>query len=138
VVDDVASNRKVAEVFLQQAGFSVILAVDGASALAIMEQEPPPDLVLMDVYMPGMDGLMATRHIRSRPGAAGQVPIIALTADVSVEQAQACRAAGMNGFIAKPLDFGELLAAIAQAVPVAAPALPAHRSVVRAAPLAVR
>jgi CheY-like chemotaxis protein len=85
----------------------------------------------MDVYMPGMDGLLATRRIRALPGPAGQVPIVALTADVSLEQAQACREAGMNGFVTKPLDFGELLATIAAAVPGAEVAVPANRPAAR-------
>jgi signal transduction histidine kinase/FixJ family two-component response regulator len=131
VVDDVPSNRRVAQVFLQQAGFIVDVAASGALALAAMERSPLPDIVLMDVYMPGMDGLLATRRIRALPGPAGQVPIVALTADVSLEQAQACREAGMNGFVTKPLDFGELLATIAAAVPGAEVAVPANRPAAR-------
>ena len=127
VVDDVPSNRKVAEVFLRQAGLSTAMADDGAAAVAAVKQGPVPDLVLMDVYMPGMDGLMATRAIRALGGSAGQVPIIALTADLSPEQVRACREAGMNGFIAKPLDFAELLAVIVEAVPGASAILPAGR-----------
>ena len=127
VVDDVPSNRKVAEAFLRQVGLSTAMAGDGAAAVAAVKQGPVPDLVLMDVYMPGMDGLMATRAIRALGGSAGQVPIIALTADLSPEQVRACREAGMNGFIAKPLDFAELLAVIVEAVPGASAILPAGR-----------
>jgi signal transduction histidine kinase/CheY-like chemotaxis protein len=117
VVDDVESNRRVAEAFLLQAGITVLLADDGASALALLDQGAVPELILMDVYMPGMDGLTAVRAIRSRPGAVRSVPIIGLTADISMEQAQACREAGMTGYLTKPLDLGELFAAIGEAVP---------------------
>jgi CheY-like chemotaxis protein len=116
VVDDVAANRKLAEVLLQQAGYHVQLAADGEAAIAAVQAGPVPDVVIMDVYMPGVDGLTATQRIRGLPGPAARVPIIALTADASAESAQTCRAAGMNGYITKPLDFVELVAAIREAV----------------------
>lgn len=116
VVDDVASNRKLAEAVLQQAGYTVQLAVDGESAMAALAQGAVPDVVLMDVFMPGIDGLVATQRIRALGGAAGKVPIIALTADASVDRVQAYRDAGMNGYIIKPFEIEALLAAIAKVV----------------------
>jgi CheY-like chemotaxis protein len=128
VVDDVASNRKVAEAFLLQSGITVLLADDGASALALLERGAIPDLILMDVYMPGMNGLAAAHAIRSLGGDVRTVPIIAMTADISLEQAEACRDAGMTGYLTKPLDLGELFAAIAETVPMA-PLAPQGRPV---------
>lgn len=117
VVDDVTTNRRLAEVLLRQAGFAVDLAVDGAEAVTTLTQGRVPDVVLMDVYMPGMDGITATRHIRGLPGAAGRVPIIALTADASPDQIRACHDAGANGYVAKPFNVETLLAAIRVVLP---------------------
>lgn len=113
VVDDVAANRRLAEVLLKQAGFVVDLAVDGASALARLDAGPNPDVILMDVYMPGMDGLTAARRIRALDGPISQIPIIALTADASPDQIRACHQAGMNSYLAKPFNVQDLLDAIA-------------------------
>ena len=117
VVDDVPTNRKLAEVLLRQAGFEVELAADGAEAVAALRQGRIPDVVLMDIYMPGMDGITATRQIRSLPGAVGQTPIIALTADASPDQIRACQAAGTNGYVAKPFNIEALLASIRAVMP---------------------
>lgn len=125
VVDDVASNRKLAEVLLEQAGHTVMLADNAEAAIASLSRQPLPDVVLMDVFMPGTDGLAASRRIRSLPGPAGQVPILALTADASPDRAQSYHAAGMNGCVTKPFDVDELLAAIGDiVVQRTAPAIP--------------
>jgi len=116
VVDDVASNRKLAEVLLRQAECEVRLAEDGATAVAAIAAGELPDVVLMDVFMPDLDGLAATRQIRALPGPAGRVPIIGLTADASPERQPAYCAAGMNGCITKPFAVEALLCAIGQAV----------------------
>ncbi len=125
VVDDVASNRRLAEVLLQQAGCTVQLAADGASAVAALAAGDVPDIVLMDVFMPDLDGLAATRRIRALPGPAGLVPVIALTADASPDRLPACLAAGMNGCVTKPFAVEDLLAAIGRTAvaPVAARAI---------------
>ena len=78
--------------------------------------KPPYDLVLMDIFMPGMSGLEATRRIRGLGGPAAIVPIVALTANVCPEDQAACAAAGMNGMLGKPVSLRDLLDVIARYV----------------------
>ncbi|MBS7813350.1 ATP-binding protein [Roseococcus pinisoli] len=113
VVDDIAVNRTLARVMLEQAGHQVTLASDGGEALAAV-QANTYDAVLMDVQMPVMDGLEAARRIRQLPGAGRRVPIIALTASAMTDQVEACRAAGMDAHLAKPINRVEMLAAVAE------------------------
>jgi signal transduction histidine kinase/DNA-binding NarL/FixJ family response regulator len=109
VVDDVAANRMVARAMLAAAGHSVELAADGAAAVdAVATQDF--DAVLMDLQMPGMDGLEATRRIRALPPPRCRVPVFALTASALPEQVEQCRQAGMDGHLAKPIERGALLA----------------------------
>jgi signal transduction histidine kinase/CheY-like chemotaxis protein len=111
VADDVAANRMVARAMLVAAGHRVDSAADGAEALAAVERDTY-DVVLMDVQMPVMDGLEATRRIRGLDGGRGRVPILAVTASALPEQVEACRAAGMDGHLPKPIDRESLLAAV--------------------------
>jgi signal transduction histidine kinase/CheY-like chemotaxis protein len=120
VVDDVALNRMTARALLRHAGHEVEEAVDGPGALAAIARGPLPDIVLMDQSMPGMDGHTATRHIRSMPGPAGQVPILAVTANALARDADASAAAGMDGHVVKPIELKALLAAIDSALDRAA------------------
>jgi signal transduction histidine kinase/CheY-like chemotaxis protein len=113
VADDVAANRMVARAMLAAAGHKVDSAADGAEALAAVERERY-DVVLMDVQMPVMDGLEATRRIRQLDGGRGRVPILAVTASALPEQVEACHAAGMDGHLPKPIDRGSLLAAVSR------------------------
>jgi signal transduction histidine kinase/CheY-like chemotaxis protein len=113
VADDVAANRMVARAMLVAAGHRVDTAADGAEAVAAVEREAY-DLVLMDVQMPRVDGLDATRRIRAMDGPAAKVPILAITASALPEQVAACRAAGMDGHVPKPIDRDLLLAAVAR------------------------
>lgn len=117
VVDDGDANRRLAELRLQGAGYAVSLAEDGPAAVAALQSGPLPDVVLMDVYMPGMDGIATTRNIRALPGRAGAIPVIAVTADTAADLAQDCLAAGMNAVVTKPIDFDALADAIAALVP---------------------
>jgi CheY-like chemotaxis protein len=95
-----------------RAGHRVLTAQDGIEALRIWESERP-DLVLMDVQMPELDGLDATREIRSREKElGGQVPIYGLTAYVMDEDIESCLEAGMTGHIGKPIDFPAVLAVL--------------------------
>ena len=111
VVDDIAVNRMLARAMLEQAGHLVDLASDGEQALAAL-QKGKYDAILMDVQMPIMDGLEATRRIRQLPGAARNTPIIALSASAMTDQVEACRVAGMDGHLAKPINRLELLAIV--------------------------
>ncbi|MBV1799962.1 PAS-domain containing protein [Siccirubricoccus sp. G192] len=116
VADDVPANLAVARALLESAGHGVHCVPDGAQAVATMAADgtadQPFDVVLMDVMMPGMDGQEATRRIRALPGAAGQVPILAVTAGAFAEDIAACRAAGMDAHLAKPIEREALIAAL--------------------------
>lgn len=113
VADDVPANRLVARAMLTSAGHHVTAVEDGAMALAAVQQNSF-DLVLMDLQMPVMDGLEATRRIRALPPPASAVPIVAVTASVMPEQVEACRGAGMDGHLAKPIDRETLLRLVRQ------------------------
>ena len=93
VADDITMNREIAGSFLRAAGHKVTCVEGGAEAIA-MVATTDFDVVLMDVRMPEMDGLEATRRIRALPGPRGQVPIVALTAQAFPEQVAECRKAG--------------------------------------------
>jgi CheY-like chemotaxis protein/HPt (histidine-containing phosphotransfer) domain-containing protein len=114
VVDDVAMNRDIAQAFLLSAGYQVVCVDSGEAGV----QAAAGDFlaVLMDVRMPDMDGLEATRRIRALGGARSAVPVVALTAQVFTEQIAACRAAGMDTHVGKPFTLENLLGAITRVV----------------------
>jgi len=116
LVEDNATNRRVAELFLERAGCEVILAADGIEALAALKDRRV-DLVLMDVQMPVMDGLEATRRIRQEIPGGARIPIVGLTANALKEQVAACRAAGMDDVIAKPIERDRLEAVLERYAP---------------------
>jgi two-component system, sensor histidine kinase and response regulator len=107
VVEDNLVNQKVAQKFLERLGCSVRVASDGAEAVEITAREPF-DLILMDMQMPVMDGLEATRAIRAKESGGARTPIVALTANVLAGQFQSCLDAGMDDVLAKPLDASRL------------------------------
>jgi signal transduction histidine kinase/ActR/RegA family two-component response regulator len=111
LVDDNPANRELGATVLDLLGCEVTLAEDGAEALDLITKGSF-DVVLMDVHMPRMNGLDATRAIRALPGPAAQIPIIAMTADVLPEQVDRCRAAGMVDHIGKPIRLDDLHAAL--------------------------
>lgn len=104
-------NRDLAMTMLTKAGHHVDAVADGAAAVTAV-QEQTYDIVLMDVQMPVMDGLEATRRIRALPSPVGRIPILALTAGVMQVEVERCLQAGMNAHLAKPLEKSKLLAAI--------------------------
>ena len=115
-VDDSRLNLMVVERALKLEGASVMLAADGQQALQILQAQPHVfDVVLMDIQMPVMDGLTATREIRKDPLIA-HLPVIALTAGVLPEEHQAAIDAGVTAFLAKPLDLKQLKTVLAQYV----------------------
>ena len=116
LVEDNATNRRVAELFLERSGCEVVLAADGGEALAILKDRRV-DLVLMDVQMPVVDGLEATRRIRQEVPGGARLPIVGLTANALKEQVEACRAAGMDDVIAKPIERERLEAVIERYAP---------------------
>jgi PAS domain S-box-containing protein len=120
VVDDSEMNLDIAASFIRIMGHKVSCANGGAEAVAEVAATPF-DLVLMDVQMPDMDGLQATRLIRGLPGASGQVPVVAMTAQVFTEQLETCRQAGMSGHLGKPFTEAALYATLARYVPCAPP-----------------
>ncbi|HEY0833269.1 MAG TPA: PAS domain S-box protein [Azospirillum sp.] len=111
LAEDNPVNQKVAVALLTRQGHAVCVAADGAQALDRVRGERY-DVVLMDMQMPGMDGLEATRRIRALPGERGRVPIVALTANALAGDAERCRAAGMDDYVAKPIVPEALAAAL--------------------------
>ncbi len=111
VADDAPANRELVGAILGGLGLSVDVVEDGAQAVQAA-RTGGYDLILMDVHMPVMDGLDATRAIRGLGGVVARTPVIALTANVQPEQAAACREAGMDAHVGKPIQIAELLAAM--------------------------
>jgi signal transduction histidine kinase/CheY-like chemotaxis protein/HPt (histidine-containing phosphotransfer) domain-containing protein len=121
VAEDNRVNRRVARTHLVRLGLEVLEAEDGVQALELLAREPV-DLVLMDLHMPVMDGLEATRRIRAAEADgrfAGRRPIVAITANAMREALDACSTAGMDGFLPKPFQRHELLEIVARWVPPA-------------------
>ncbi len=118
VVEDNRVNAMVASKFLAQSGCRAVTAASGEEALSLLAAEPF-DLVLMDLEMPGMDGLETFRRIRE--GGAGalnrETPVIAVTAHVLAEARERCEEAGMNGYLTKPLRLADVRRALACAAP---------------------
>jgi two-component system, sensor histidine kinase len=111
VVDDNAANRFVAAKLLEMFNCTVELAENGQEALDAVSNRPF-DLALMDIKMPVMDGIAATRAIRALPGPAARLPILALTANADERDELDYVAAGMNGVAQKPIQPDALLNAI--------------------------
>jgi CheY-like chemotaxis protein len=123
VVEDTPVNQKVAQHLLARFGFRAEVAASGEEALAALEQRSY-DLVLMDVQMPEMDGLEATRRMRARwPDR--DLHIVAMTANVATEDVRRCYQAGMDAFLPKPIDVPSLGRMLRGLVAASAPAAPA-------------
>ncbi len=113
VVEDNPTNRLVATAMLKQLGAEVETADDGAQGLAAVERSDF-DLIFMDIQMPVMDGVEATRRIRALPSPKGETPIVATTANVMPEQLTTYAQSGINGVVAKPISPQALLAEVAR------------------------
>jgi len=111
VAEDSIPNQQVAKAILERLGHSVDVAANGSEALQAV-QHITYDLVLMDMQMPEMDGLEATRRIRALDLPAARVPIIAMTANALPRDVELCIEAGMNDFVAKPVNRARLISAI--------------------------
>ena len=115
LVEDERTNQIIAAARLKGLGYAVDVASDGGEAVAAVEATDY-DVVLMDLFMPKMDGLEATRVIRTLPGSAGTVPVIALTGSSGDCYVGACLEAGMDDFLSKPFTDAFLEAAIDRAL----------------------
>ena len=119
VVEDVEMNRLLAVTLLKQAGHRVAAVEDGAQAVKAVAQaagSEPFDAILMDINMPVMDGLEATRAIRAMPGPESRVAIVALTANTFPDDIARCYEAGMDCHVPKPIDRAQMLSEIARCV----------------------
>ena len=124
LAEDNPINQKVAIRMLREAGIQVTLASNGLEAVAALT-DGAFDLILMDVQMPEMDGLEATRQIRSQEQATGRhTPVVAMTAHVMKGDRERCLAAGMDGYVSKPVRLDELRRAIVAVLPEASVAAP--------------
>ncbi|MDH6237551.1 response regulator [Cryobacterium sp. CG_9.6] len=110
IVEDNPANLKLATLLLGRAGHIVLPAVDAEAGLAVAAAETP-DLILMDIQLPGMDGLTATSVLKASP-ATSAIPVIALTAMAMKSDEEKSRLAGCDGYITKPLRYQELYATI--------------------------
>jgi len=116
VVDDQALNRAIARARLHALGLHVVEAEHGRHALDLLESGTRADVVLMDVNMPGLNGIEATRALRALPGPERAVPVIAVTGNASASVAEAARGVGMHAVLAKPVDPEQLMQALARAL----------------------
>jgi CheY-like chemotaxis protein len=115
VVDDIEPNRRLTATVLKTQGYHVTTAASGQEAITRVTSENY-DLILMDVQMPGMSGLTATKIIKELGGKAASIPIIGMTANVFPDDIAKCRAAGMSAHLGKPFELDELIRCVAAAL----------------------
>lgn len=109
IVDDILINLSLMEVFFRNTGASLLFAVNGREAIHICISNPKVDIVLMDIQMPVMNGIEATREIRNL---LPEMAVIAVTATVNIEDKQKCFDAGCNAFLSKPYSRNDVLAMV--------------------------
>jgi two-component system cell cycle response regulator DivK len=107
IVEDNAKNMKLARDVLQSKGYTTLEAVTGEDGVRIAI-EKKPDLVLMDIQLPGINGIEALRQVRADPGCA-RIPVVAFTASVTSTDRSQISAAGFDGFLSKPINLKEFL-----------------------------
>ena len=110
LVEDNPTNMKLSSFLLESVDYDVVCAVNAELALTLA-REQHPDLILMDIQLPGMDGLQATAQLKADP-ATRDIPVIALTALAMKGDEERIRAAGCDGYIAKPIDYKDFLATV--------------------------
>ena len=110
IVEDNATNMKLSAFLLESADYTVLTATNAEIGLTLA-REGRPDLILMDIQLPGMDGLEATALLKADE-ATRDIPVIALTALAMKGDEERIRAAGCDGYIAKPLDYKDFLAVV--------------------------
>jgi two-component system cell cycle response regulator DivK len=114
VIEDTEDNRRIIRDLLTTVGYELIEATDGEAGVAAAAREQP-DLVLMDIQLPVMDGYEATRRIKADPATA-HIPVIAVTSYALSGDEEKTRAAGCDGYIAKPFSPRQLLATVREFV----------------------
>jgi two-component system cell cycle response regulator DivK len=124
VVEDNPANMKLTTLFLRSAGYSVLGAVDAETGLRLA-REQQPGLILMDIQLPGMDGLAATAILKHDPATA-QIPVVAVSALAMKADRERSQSAGCDAYIVKPLRYKELYAAMERLV--VEPEPPANQS----------
>lgn len=112
VIEDTPANMKLVSMLLERAGYRVLQAQDAVTGIALA-QEHRPDLILMDIQLPGMDGLEATRLLKA-DAATRQIQVVALTAFAMKGDEQRMLLAGCDGYIAKPIQYKAFLAEVAR------------------------
>jgi len=110
IIEDNRTNMKLATLLVRNAGHTVLCAVDAETGLT-QARADRPDLILMDIQLPGMDGLAATTLLKQDPATAS-IPVIALTAMAMREDEEKTKIAGCDAYISKPLRYQELYAAM--------------------------
>lgn len=119
-VEDNPQNMRLVKKILMSVGYEVLEATDGLTGVAIAAREHP-DLILMDINLPDINGLEATARLKAAPDLSW-IPVIALTANAMHGDREHCIAAGCDGYLAKPVMKSELLSTVAQYLASAAPA----------------
>jgi two-component system cell cycle response regulator DivK len=115
VVEDTEDNRQIMRDLLSSAGYDLVEAVDGAEGVA-MAKSQRPDLILMDIQLPVLDGYEATRRIKADP-ALSHIPVIAVTSYALSGDEDKTRAAGCDGYVAKPFSPRQLLQKVREYLP---------------------
>ena len=114
VVEDNDMNMQLVEFLLEEGGYAIVKATSGEEALALTQNgdgEPPPDLILMDIHLPGMDGLSVVRAMKT-DARTSRIPILALTAHAMRGDKDRFLEAGCDGYISKPIDVKTFLSSI--------------------------
>jgi two-component system cell cycle response regulator DivK len=114
-IEDNPQNMRLVRKFLAMAGYEMLEAVNGLAGLKVAASEAP-DLILMDVNLPDIDGLEATARLKAQPNLA-HIPVIALTANAMHGDKERCLASGCDGYIPKPVTKSELLNTVASLLP---------------------